>query len=213
MKESIGSFGKKAALGLGLLVGVSEVGDAQVASLRGSAVSQIKQNKEADKEHLTRIKNEKGLVKMENDGYLVKISQEVHLSQSLQGKPENCFVRPWTNTFLVRFTHQFENKFGTGTAPEVSSAVRTIEQQKDLKNKYHNNNAASTSGPKASSHPTGSTIDLKKKGLSKEELAWTRKVLLSLEQRGLIEATEEHGQECFHIMVFEKYGEYVTKKK
>ncbi len=41
--------------------------------------------------------------------------------------------------------------------------------------------------------------------MNKEELEWMRSKLLELEDQGLIEATEEKAQLCFHIMVFDTY--------
>ena len=186
---------------------ISLVSSAQ-SSLKGSARSQRIQNQEADSNHLSRIKNDKELTSMVNHGYLVSLpAGTITIDSRLQSKFR--YVRPWTKVFLVRLEKTFEQKFGETTKLQVNSAVRTVEYQKSLRTR--NGNAAKTTGPKRSSHLTGSSIDLAKLNLTHDQLVWLRSVLTSLVRRRLIEATEEHGQECFHIMVFKRYEQYVKK--
>ena len=163
--------------------------------LEGSKESQAIQNKLADSEGLSRIKNDNQLRKMKANGYLVSISKYVDVD--IQLKEKFRFVRPWTNKFLddmgKSFTKEFSKKL------QVNSAVRTAEYQEVLKKS--NVNASNKS-----SHLTGATVDLAKKDLTPEELNWCREYLISFEKKGLIEATEEQKQLCFHIMVFRKYS-------
>lgn len=165
------------------------------ASLKGSAASQRRQHEEAKRSGLSYIKDDSQLFSMVKSGYLVPITRNIRVNPELRKKFH--FVRPWTNLFLKRIAIQFKNKFGTDL--QVNSAVRTVEYQNNLRKR--NKNAA-----RRSSHPTGATIDLAKKNLTREQIVWLRAVLISLERRKLIEATEEENQSCFHIMVFKCYS-------
>ena len=62
-------------------------------------------------------------------------------------------------------------------------------------------NAAPISGPYASTHSTGATIDIGLKKMASQELVWIRARVASDEKAGFISnATEEHEQRTMHIM-------------
>ncbi len=174
---------------------------ATAASLKGSAESMHKQNEVADESDLSRIKNEEELKKFIASGILVPLPniQEVFVDERLDARYR--YVRPWTKKFLLDLGKKFYAKFGEGL--QINSAVRTQDSQRDLVKK--NKNAAKGVGKKASSHPTGATVDITKKGMSAPKIKWLRTELLTLEREGRIEATEEHSQSVFHIMVFKKH--------
>ncbi len=96
----------------------------------------------------------------------------------------------------------FEKRFGKGKL-KINSAVRTTAYQKSLRKR--NGNAAKATGDKASSHPTGATVDIAKKNLTKQQLVWVRNYLTRYEMKNMIEATEEKNQSVFHFMVFKNY--------
>jgi uncharacterized protein YcbK (DUF882 family) len=173
----------------------------RASSLRGSHASQKKQNKEADREKLTRIETDAQLQKFKQAGLLVQLPQNeaVQIDDRLEQKWRWC--RPWTAIFLRDLGKSYFAEFHESL--QVNSAVRTIEYQQQL-HKY-NGNAAGTTGDRQSSHPTGATIDIAKKELNHEQLKWMRKRLLSFEKQNVIEATEEKKQSVFHIMVFNTY--------
>ena len=161
--------------------------------------SQLKQNKQADKENLTRIKDDAQLAWFKNNELLVPLPETdallvntAHVSQKFR------WCRPWTKKFLLSLSKKFHAKFGKKLS--VNSAVRTETYQKTLRRRNSNASQSST-------HTTGATVDIAKKGLRINELVWLRKELLRLEGAGLIEATEEFSQAVFHIMVFKYYGE------
>ncbi len=168
--------------------------------LKGSKKSQRKQNQVAYHEGLTRIKDDKQLKKFTKAKILVPISSKVRVDHRLARKFR--VVRPEANKLLVDLTKAGKNRFHKNIV-KVNSAVRTIAYQKKLR--HRNGNAAKISGPLASSHPTGATVDIAKKGLSRPQLQWMRYRLAMLEDRGLIEVTEEHRQPVFHLMVFRRY--------
>lgn len=171
------------------------------ASLRGSRASQEKQNREADREKLSRIEDDAQLERLKKGGLLVKLpeTKTVIVDERLESKWRWC--RRWTTAFLRDLGREYYAKFHEPI--QVNSAVRTVEYQNALRKR--NGNATSANGKRRSSHLTGATIDLAKRDMSSAEKKWIRRKLLDLEKRNLIEATEEGGQPCFHVMVFKNY--------
>ena len=170
-------------------------------SLRGSAEAQMRQNQKAKEADLSRIKDEKELEKFVKNGLLVPLPEDDTLRIDRNLQDEFRYVRPWTKRFLQDVGKEFHAKFKKQI--QVNSAVRTLTYQEELRG--HNRNAATPDGPKASSHPTGATIDIAILPMTREELQWARAKFLALEKRGVIEVTEEYGQRVFHIMVFKNY--------
>jgi hypothetical protein len=178
------------------------------ASLRGSRDSQKLQNKEADREKLSRL-HDGELKKFETSGLLVKIPESAGVFVDSRLDPKQRYCRPWTAKFLRDYGRQYGDTFQDRF--KITSAVRTVEEQATLRNRRYNPNAAPAQGRLMSSHPTGSTIDISKNGMSAAELAWFREKLISLEEKGLIEATEERREPCFHIMVFRAYANQTSR--
>jgi hypothetical protein len=116
--------------------------------------------------------------------------------------PENRrYCRPWTARFLEDLARVHAELFHRPL--EVTSAVRTVEYQKQLMET--NGNAAAAEGEIVSPHVTGATIDITKQGLSRQEMGWMRSRLLALEKAGKIDVEEEFQQACFHITVYKSY--------
>ena len=88
----------------------------------------------------------------------------------------------------------------------ITSLTRTVFTQRRLRRT--NPSAAPADGPVISTHHTGAAVDVSKRGLSEEEIAWLRTVLARLRGRGLIHAVEEFGEPRFHVMVGRAYDEY-----
>ena len=118
---------------------------------------------------------------------------------------EYRYVRPWAKLFLDRISSQFRRRFGRPL--RVTSLSRTVEYQNRLSRR--NGNAASPYGAKRSSHLTGASLDISKKGLTSAQVGWLRRVLLSLHQKQYLFAVEEFYQPNFHVMVYRNYPEYV----
>ena len=51
----------------------------------------------------------------------------------------------------------------------------------------------------------GTTVDIGKRGMSKQEHAWVERYLADLKEKNLVEPLEERRQACFHVMVFDRY--------
>jgi hypothetical protein len=172
------------------------------ASLLGSKQSLQKQNTIANREGLTRITDSIQLeffVKMQ---LLVPIREDNTLRIDSLLPCKHRYVRPITALFLGDLSINYYKKFLISI--KVSSAVRTIESQKELCK--INQNAAPATGPMSSTHTTGATIDISYIDMTDEQKKWVRDYLLYYEAQNCIEATEEKSQAVFHIMVFSNYN-------
>ncbi len=174
--------------------------------LKGSAESLARQNQRVEAEGLERILDDDDL----NDRIAQKLLVPVPASTSLvvnANLPENRrYCRPWTADFLKDLARAFAVRFKRPI--EVSSAVRTVEYQKELM--QTNGNAAAAEGDVVSPHLTGATIDIVKQGMSGQELGWMRSRLLPLQTGGSIDVEEEFRQSCFHITVYKTYVSPLT---
>lgn len=184
-------------------------GTAGAASLRGSPESLAIQNQNADEAGLIRIANDTELEYLKGEHVLVPIPAEaVDVDERMPEKFR--FVLPSTRRFLRELGYQFMRTFEKKLV--ITSAVRTQEYQNLLRTS-NGNAAASEYGPSQSSHLTGATIDIGKKGLSLLETEWLRVRLLHFENDGYVEATEEFTQLVFHVMVLHAYGESIPNAR
>ncbi len=161
--------------------------------------SQAIQNRQADKDGLSRLRD-KDLAKFKKSGLLVPLPK----IQVLEAKDlglEWQFVRPWTAEFLSDFARTYRKKFPRETL-FVTSAIRTVERQRELRGE--NANATKATGKRASSHETGATVDITKNGMTRDQVYWVRRVLRPLHGK-TIYVVEERRQPCFHIMVYKNY--------
>lgn len=151
------------------------------------------QNQEIDRLQLPRIVDNDQLHSLESQGELVRISASVEIASSL--RDDRKYLRPWAELFLEDMAYEFSRKWNTRL--RVNSAVRTMEQQHELRK--HNKYAASET---RSSHLAGITFDLSKK-YNKNERKWLVNYLYNMRQKGYITVAEEPN--CFHISVLERY--------
>jgi hypothetical protein len=173
-----------------------------VPPLRGSRESLLRQNERDTAEGLVRIQDDAQLNAMRADRELVQLPASAALAVN-PGLPYNRrYCRPWTARFLSDVARVHYARFHR--ALEVNSAVRTVEFQRSLM--QVNGNAAAADGDLASPHLTGAAVDIGKKGLSMQEIAWMRAWLLPLQQVGKIDVEEEFYQSCFHITVYRSYA-------
>jgi len=172
--------------------------------LRGSHESMLRQNEEIDRLKLTRIADDQQLEALELSGDLVSLHDSKSLAVASNIEMNRRFCRPWTRAFLEDMSQAFYAEFHQPI--QVTSAVRTVDQQARLQRSNHN--AAPIDGDTASSHLAGLTVDLGKGPMSRRERAWVDQYVLKLQQLGLVEAAEERRQACYHIMVSDRYLEY-----
>jgi len=171
---------------------------------RPSHESLLIQNAEINRLELPRIQDETELEALKADGSLVPIipSDSLRIEHSLD--PSRRYCRPWTNDFVNDLSQAYYNRFHDQI--QVNSAVRTVKVQKKLRR--HNRNAAPADGDTASSHLAGVTVDLQRRGLSKDQIRWMEHYLFYMKALGLVEPEEERRHWCFHIMVSGHYSEW-----
>ncbi len=171
--------------------------------LKGSKESIRRQNSIADAEGLKRFMSERELAMAKVEGTLVALPQNefVDLDERLDVTYRWCLPR--TRDFLNNLGEEYFERFGSRI--QVNSAVRTMEHQKALRRHGNGNAILSRDPAEWSSHITGATVDITKKSMNPAELRWMRVRLITLENQGLVEATEEFHQLVFHVMVFKEY--------
>jgi|HubBroStandDraft_6_1064221.scaffolds.fasta_scaffold123637_3 hypothetical protein len=171
---------------------------------RPSHESLLVQNAEIDRLDLPRIQNDTELEALKADGSLLPIvpNEGLRIEPSLD--PSRRYCRPWTLQFVNDLSQAYYNRFHDKI--QVNSAVRTVKVQKKLRR--HNRNAAPADGDTASSHLAGVTVDLQRRGLSKEQIVWMEHYLFYMKALGLVEPEEERRHWCFHIMVSGHYSEW-----
>jgi Family of unknown function (DUF5715) len=171
---------------------------------RPSHESLIVQNAEIDRLDLPRIQNETELEALKADGSLL----EIRAGETLRFDPRldlsRRYCRPWTLDFVDDLSQAFYNRFHQQI--QVNSAVRTVMVQKKLRR--HNRNAAPADGDTASSHLAGVTVDLQRRGMSKDQIRWVEHYLFYMKALGLVEPEEERHQWVFHIMVSGRYSDW-----
>lgn len=172
--------------------------------LRGSHDSMLRQNDEIDRLKLTRINDDQQLEDLELRGDLVSLHESKGLAIAPNIETNRRFCRPWTRAFLEDLSQAFYAQFHQPI--QVTSAVRTVDQQARLQRWNHN--AAPIDGDTASSHLAGLTVDIGKRPMTLKQRAWFDQYVLKLQQLGLVEAAEERRQACYHIMVSNRYEEY-----
>lgn len=166
----------------------------------------VQQNIELDRLQLPRIADEEELTRFELLQQLVPVNESAALKIA-DSLPENRrYCRPWTRDFLENFSQAFYNQFQIPI--QVNSLVRTAEQQRHLRR--YNRYAAPEIGETASTHLTGVTVDLSRRGLTKAQYAWVRSYMLPLKEGGMIDPIEER-QPVLHVVVFDKYSQTYSR--
>jgi hypothetical protein len=171
---------------------------------RPSHESLLIQNAEIDRLELPRIQDETELEALKADGSLLPIipNETLRIEPSLD--PSRRYCRPWTRDFVDDISQAYYNRFHEQI--QLNSAVRTVKVQRKLRRR--NRNAAPAEGDTASSHLAGVTIDLQRRGMSKEQILWMEHYLFYMKALGLVEPEEERRHWCFHIMVSGHYSEW-----
>lgn len=176
-------------------------------SLRANSDSQVVQNERADRDKLSRLEDQEMLRRFARLRLLVSVPSSTR-GYYLHSIPARFrYLRPWTKLFLDRLSSQFRKRFGKQL--RVTSLTRTVTHQKSLTKR--NFNAAPAFGEKRSTHLTGASLDISKKGMTRVERRWLRRLLKLLKERGYLFAIEEFQQPNFHIMVYRSYPEYVRR--
>ena len=175
---------------------------------RPSRESLLRQNEEIDRLELPRIQNQAELDQLIASQELVPIVASETLRFDPRLDPDRRYCRPWTRDFLDDLSEAYYQQFHGPI--QVNSAVRTVQVQKKLRR--HNRNAAPEKGETASSHLAGITVDIQRRGMTKQQVAWMEQYLMPLTNQGLVEPEEERHQWVFHVAVSGRYGDLRDSK-
>ncbi len=167
----------------------------------GSHDMLVRQNEELDRLQLPRIADDYELMRYESAQELVPVNETEALKIAADLPENRRYCRPWTRDFLQDFTGAYYNEFHTPL--QINSLVRTVEQQHRLRR--WNRFAAPEVGDTASTHLTGVTFDMSRRGLTFEQYEWIRNYLLPLQAQGMVDPIEER-QPVLHVVVFERYS-------
>jgi hypothetical protein len=173
----------------------------------GSHDMLVHQNQELNRLELPRIADEGELIRYEVSQVLVPVNETDALKLAADLPESRRYCRPWTRDFLQDFSQAYYNQFHSPL--QVNSLVRTMEQQGRLR--LHNRYAAPEWGDTASTHLTGVTFDLSRRGLTGEQYGWILAYLLPLKVSGMVDPIEE-SQPVLHVVVFEKYSSHFEEK-
>ena len=171
---------------------------------RPSHDSLLRQNQEIDRLDLPRIQDDDQLEALIASHALVPIVESKSLKIERRLDPARRYCRPWTRDFVEDLSEAYYNQFHAQI--QVNSAVRTVMVQKKLRR--HNRNAAPAEGDTASSHLAGLTVDLQRRGMTKQQVRFVERYLFYLRELGLVEPEEERRHWCFHVMVSDRYADW-----
>jgi hypothetical protein len=171
---------------------------------RPSHDSLLRQNEEIDRLALPRIIDDRQLSELKASGELVPIeaSETLRIEPSLD--PSRRYSRIWARDFVTDLSEAYYARFHDKI--QLNSAVRTVKVQKKLRRR--NRNAAPAEGETASSHLAGITVDLQRRGMTKDEIRFVESYLFYLRALGLVEPEEERRHWCFHVMVSDRYEDW-----
>ncbi len=175
-------------LAAGLLLGGASGTSAQ--SLRGSSASLDRQVAQARGHDFTHLTGAAQLRRFVDAGLLVHLAGNRDYTLVDVSFP---FARPEVRLFVERLSSQYRRACGERLV--VTSLTRPLSHQP--------RNASDRSV-----HPTGMAIDLRRP--AGRCRGWLEAVLLSLEARGVLEATRERRPPHYHVAVYPKpYAAYV----
>jgi hypothetical protein len=169
---------------------------------RPSHDSLLRQNEEIDRLDLPRIQDDDELDALKATQALVPIRVGPSLRVDPRLDASRRYCRPWTRDFVEDLSQAYYQRFHEQI--QLNSAVRTVKVQKKLRR--HNRNAAPAEGETASSHLAGLTVDLQRRGMTREQVRFVERYLFYLHALGLVEPEEERRQWVFHVMVSERYA-------
>lgn len=175
---------------------------------RPSRESLLRQNEEIDRLELPRIQDDAELEQLKASEDLVPIVESQTLRFDPRLDPDRRYCRPWTRDFLEDLSQDYYKEFRSQI--QVNSAVRTVKVQKKLRR--HNRNAAPEKGELASSHLAGITVDIQRRGMTRQQIKWMEQYMVPLKDLGLIEPEEERRQWVFHVAVSGRYSDWRESK-
>lgn len=178
-----------AVTGLLMFSGVSGL-DAQ--ALKGSRTAMRKQNTIAQEQDYSFLRSARDVRGFVEKGLLVPVRATSAMKLADVSFP---YTRPAVKTFIERLAPQYKSACGEKLV--VTSLTRPLSRQP--------RNAS-----ELSVHPAGMALDLRAPRRS-DCRRWLESTLLSLESKGVLEATRERRPAHYHVAVFpEAYISYVS---
>ena len=167
-------------------------------NLRGSPEARALENAMVELFGFERFEDDAAMEQAIHDRRLVPVPNNRYVKWHKDLPAKYAYVLPHVRDLLLEKGRALREK--TKKPIIITSAIRPKSYQIELRRR--NGNAAPTEGPFASTHSTGSTVDIGYKGLTRREVRWLMRSSSKMESRGEIQATKEHHQACFHVMVY-----------
>ncbi len=179
---------------LAALIGLTiTAGAADAQGLRGSRTSMDRQNHQAMLHDFTFMRDGKHVSRFVRAGLLVRLRGNRDYVLKDVSYP---YARPEVKLFTERLAAQF--RAACGEQLVVTSLTRPQTAQ------------PRNASPR-SVHPTGMAIDLRRHNKPSCR-SWLERILLSLEERGVLEAAAEKHPPHYHVALFPRpYAAYVRK--
>lgn len=161
-------------------------------SLAGSKASMVRQNRQAHSHDYTFLQSSTQVRSFVSRGLLVRLPGNSNYRVADVSFP---YARPEVKTFVERLASQYRSACGERLV--VTSLTRPINRQ------------PRNSSP-LSVHPTGMAVDLRTSNRPACR-AFLEKTLLTLEARGVAEATREHRPPHYHVSLYpQPYRRYLA---
>jgi LysM repeat protein len=161
--------------------------------LKGSRTAMRKQNSVAQQQDYTFLRTTTDVKRFVESGYLVPVAPTPALKLSGVSFP---YARPAVKTFAERLASQYRSACGNKLI--VTSLTRPVSKQP-------------RNAHELSVHPAGMALDIR---VSERAACrrWLESTLVSLEKKGVLEATRERRPAHYHVAVFpEAYFHYLGK--
>jgi hypothetical protein len=164
----------------------------EAQSLIGSRAALLRAGAAAREHNYTYLRTSSQVYDFARRGLLVRLGGNSSYSVGPVSFP---YARPEVKTFVERLSRQYKSACGEKLV--VTSLTRPLSKQPP--NASH-----------LSVHPTGMAMDLRRSGRASCR-EWLQSTLLTLEDRGVLEATEEHYPPHYHVSLFpQSYTSYLV---
>jgi hypothetical protein len=183
---------QKFVVGITSLLVFSGVSGLDAQALKGSRAAMHKQNSIAQNQEYSFLRTASDVRVFVEKGLLVPVKSSASVKLANVSFP---YSRPAVKTFIDRIAPQYKGACGEKLV--VTSLTRPVSRQP--------RNAS-----ELSVHPAGMALDLRtsRRGSCRR---WLEGTLLSLERKGVLEATKERRPSHYHVAIFPaSYLNYVT---
>jgi hypothetical protein len=181
--------GTAAAIGIWASAGSLDA----TVGLRGTRSSLARQNIEARRHNFTYLVTRSQVSRFVQKGWLVRVPGNSNYRLKEVSFP---YARPEVKLFVERLSSQYRSACGE------QLVITSLTRPKN----YQPRNASPQSV-----HPTGMALDMRRPN-NWTCRSWLERVLVTLESRGVLEATYERRPPHYHIAVFpNRYSDYVER--